>query len=94
MKLTYKEEIKLKYLLLKGFNCIVRNEIGSVEVFINKPHRDKGFGSSYKTWVENKYPMTCEEMSRRRHTELGEYNFINWSDEPVLISELIRNQLA
>ncbi len=28
MKLDYKEEVELKYLLLKGFNCIVRNEIG------------------------------------------------------------------
>jgi len=92
MKLTYKEEIELKYLLLKGFNCIVRNEIGSVEVFANKPHRNNGHG--YSTWVENKYPMTCEEMSRRRHTELGEYNFISWSDEPILISDLIRNQLV
>lgn len=41
MVLTYAEEIELRYLFLKGFTYLVRNEIGSINVFVNKPHRDK-----------------------------------------------------
>lgn len=93
MELAYKERIELSYLKLKGFIYIVRNEIGSVEVFVNKPCRDKvtngKWNSGYDTWVERNYPMTIEEMKRRSHTELGEYKFITWASEPMLISDLI-----
>lgn len=93
MELTYKERIELSYLKLKGFIYIVRNEIGSVEVFVNKPCRDKvtngKCNSGYDTWVEHNYPMTIEEMKRRSYTELGEYQFITWESEPMLISDLI-----
>ena len=88
-RLTYEEDIELRYLLLKGFKYLVRNEIGSVEVFVNKPIRDKETNgrttSGYDTWVERAYPMTHEEMDRRRKTELGAYDFIDWKTEPILI---------
>ncbi|WP_052474179.1 hypothetical protein [Jeotgalibacillus alimentarius] len=91
--LSYEEKIELSYMRLKGFNYIVRNEIGSVEVFVNKPCRNKPTNgkknSGYDTWVERAYPMTSEEMKRRRDTELGDYNFITWASEPTLISNLI-----
>lgn len=83
------EIIELMYLNLKGFKYIVRNEIGSVEVFVNKPHRKISTTAAYSTWVERDYPMTHEEMKRRRDVELGEYDFITWNDEPILISDLI-----
>lgn len=96
-ELTYAERIELSYLRLKGFKYLVRNEIGSVEVFVNKPHRDKEtnyipFGRSrggYDTWLESKTPIPLEEQRRFKHTELDKYEFIQWADEPMLIDELI-----
>lgn len=81
------EIIELMWLKLNGFNYIVRNQIGSVNAFVNKPHRN--FGLGYATWVENEYPMTREEMKRRKNIELGKYDFIEWDNEPILISALI-----
>lgn len=93
MELTYAEKIELSYLKLKGFSYMVRNEIGSVEVFVDKPCRDKVTNGSthggYDTWVERAYPMTTEELRRRRRTELGEYKFVTWASEPILIQSLI-----
>jgi hypothetical protein len=83
------EITELMWLHLNGFNYIVRNQIGSVEVFVNKPHRN--YGPGYATWVERGYPMTPEEMKRRQKVKLGEYDFIEWNTEPVLISGLIEN---
>lgn len=83
------EIIELMWLDICGFNYIVRNENGSVEVFKNKPHRNHSYGCGYDTWVENKYPMTGDEMKRRKNTELGDYDFIHWIDEPILISNVI-----
>jgi hypothetical protein len=98
MELTYNEHIELSYLRLKGFRYLVRNEIGSVEVFVNKPHRDKEVNyypngkdrGGYDMWIETKTPISTEEQRRCRHIELGEYSFITWKDEPMLIEDLIR----
>lgn len=98
MKLTYEEEVELKFLLLKGFKYLVRHEIGSVEVFVKEPHRDKEtnyapYGKTrggYDTWIETKTPLSLEEQSRRRKVELGKYEFVQWKDEPILISDLIK----
>ncbi|MFE7817827.1 hypothetical protein ACFU1R_06435 [Priestia megaterium] len=97
MELTYKEKIELSYLRLKGFSYLVRNEIGSVNVFVNKPHRDKEtnyvpFGKErggYDFWIETKTPISWEEQRRNRGVELGKYSFIKWEDEPMLIDNLI-----
>ncbi|MFS0855196.1 hypothetical protein [Paenibacillus taichungensis] len=99
MELTYRERVELQYLALKGFRYLVRNEIGSVEVFVNKPHRDKEvnyhpFGKNrggYDTWIETKTPISWNEQQRCKYTELGEYGFISWKDEPFLIDELINS---
>lgn len=40
VKLTDAEKIELSYLHLKGFRYLVRNEIGSVKVFVNKGSSD------------------------------------------------------
>jgi uncharacterized protein YnzC (UPF0291/DUF896 family) len=96
-KLTYPETIELSYLRLKGFRYLVRNEIGSVEVFVNKPHRDKESNyyphgkdrGGYDMWIETKTPLSLEEQGRRTHTSLGKYEFIQWKDEPMLIDDLI-----
>lgn len=71
------EIIELMWLDICGFNYIVRNENGSVEVFKNKPHREHSCG--YDTWVENKYPLTNDEIKRRKYTELGDYNFVHFN---------------
>lgn len=89
MKLTYEEEVELRYLALKGFRYLVRNEIGSTEVFKKKPHREKSPGSGYDTWCERAYPMTPEEIRNRRYTELGKYSFVTWESEPILIEDLL-----
>ncbi|QCT03759.1 hypothetical protein E6C60_3048 [Paenibacillus algicola] len=97
VKLTDAEKIELSYLHLKGFRYLVRNEIGSVKVFVNKPHRDKEtnyapFGKTrggYDHWIETKTPVSVEEQLRCRGVELGKYDFIKWADEPMLIEMLI-----
>lgn len=88
-ELTYKEKIELAYLQLEGFIYLVRNEIGSAEVFVKEPKRKKTPGSGYSIWVERDYPITNEEMRRRKNTKLGKYAFLTWDSEPVLISDLI-----
>jgi hypothetical protein len=98
MELTYAEHTELSYLRLKGFKYLTRNEIGSVNVFVNKPHRDKEtnyipFGKTrggYDFWIETKTPISVEEQRRCRGVELGKYTFISWKDEPMLIDDLIR----
>lgn len=98
VKLTYKEEIELRYLQLKGFKYLVKNENGSVEVYVKKPHRDKEanyipYGKTrggYDCWIETKTPISIEEHRRVRGVELGTYSFIRWEDEPMLIDELIQ----
>lgn len=93
MELTYNEQVELRYLAVKGFKYLIRNEIGSVEAFVAEPVRDKVTNDitngGYDTWVERAYPMTREEINRRRKTELGKYEFIQWNDEPMLINILI-----
>lgn len=97
VKLTDAEKVELSYLHLKGFRYLVRNEIGSVNVFVNKPHRDKEtnyapYGKTrggYDCWIETKTPISMEEQLRRRDVELGRYEFIKWEDEPMLIEMLI-----
>lgn len=97
MELTNKEKIELSYLRLKGFKYLVRNEIGSVIVFKNKPHRDKEVNyfpygkdrGGYDMWIETKTPISVDEQRRRRGVDLGEYKFITWKDEPILIDSLI-----
>lgn len=97
MVLTYAEEIELRYLFLKGFTYLVRNEIGSVNVFVNKPHRDKETNyiphgktrGGYDYWIETKTPISIEEQRRCRAVELGEYKFVTWKSEPILISDLL-----
>lgn len=99
VNLTEAEKVELSYLHLKGFRYLVRNEIGSVNVFVNKPHRDKGtnydpYGKTrggYDHWIETKTPVSVEEQKRCRAVELGKYEFIKWEDEPVLIEMLINN---
>ncbi|MCY9308745.1 hypothetical protein MOF23_07110 [Bacillus inaquosorum] len=96
-KLSYAEETELRYLRLKGFRYLVRNEIGSVEVYVNKPHRDKEtnyypYGKDrggYDHWIETKTPISLEEQSRRSYVDLGNYEFITWKDEPKLIDNLL-----
>lgn len=100
MKLDHKENVELHYLFLKGFKWLVRNEIGSVNVFKVKPHRDKvvnyhPFGKDrggYDSWIETKTPISWEEQQRKRDVELGNYNFIKWADEPMSIEELLSEQ--
>lgn len=97
MELTHAEKVELQYLFLKGFKWLVRNEIGSVKVYKNKPHRDKEtnyipFGKTrggYDHWIETKTPLSAEEMRRTTHVELGRYEFITWQDEPMEIEILI-----
>ncbi|MDZ5607051.1 hypothetical protein U2I54_08060 [Bacillus pseudomycoides] len=99
MKLTHSEKIELSYLRLKGFRYLVRNEIGSVNVFVNRPHRDKEtnytpYGKTrggYDHWIETKTPISIEEQRRCRAVELGEYSFIKWEDEPMVIDDLIND---
>lgn len=96
-ELTHVERIELSYLQLKGFRYLVRNEMGSVKVFVNKPHRDKEtnylpFGETrggYDTWIETKTPISFEEQARCKHVELGTYDFIQWADEPMRIDDLL-----
>lgn len=93
MELTYEEKIELSYLRLKGFKFLVRNEIGSVKVFVNKPHRDKennGDRSGYDIWIETKTPISYQEQRRCCDAEIGKYSFITWSDEPMIIDDLIK----
>lgn len=97
-ELTHEEYIELSFLYLKGFRWLVRNEIGSVQVFVNKPHRDKEtnytpFGktkSGYDFWIETKTPISLEEQRRREDVRLGSYKFITWRDEPMFIEDLIK----
>jgi hypothetical protein len=89
-KLTDEEVIELMYLREFGFQYLVRNEIGSVEVFKVKPHVDVR-SPGYKTWVERDYPMTTDEMRNRKGVSLGKYKFIEFKDEPMLIDDLISN---
>ena len=96
--LNYEEEIELSYVWLKGFKYLVRNEIGSVAVFVNKPHRDKEVNyyphgkdrGGYDMWIESKTPLLIEEQRRSKNLKLGEYTFIQWKDEPMLIDILIK----
>lgn len=96
-ELTHAERIELSYLQLKGFRYLVRNEMGSVKVFVNKPHRDKETNylplgknrGGYDTWIETKTPLSVEEQSRSKHVELGTYDFIQWADEPMRIEDLL-----
>lgn len=97
IELTYEEKIELSYLRLKGFKFLVRNQIGSARVFVNKPHRDKEknyypFGSDrggYDFWIETKTPISVEEQRRTQNVELGKYEFIQWQDDPILIDDLL-----
>lgn len=98
IQLTQAERIELNYLKLKGFRYLVRNEIGSVNVFVNKPHRDKEtnyapYGKTrggYDHWIETKTPISIEEQRRRRTVELGQYSFIKWENEPMCIDDLLK----
>ncbi|MEK4191753.1 hypothetical protein NYE44_01590 [Paenibacillus sp. FSL L8-0493] len=95
MKLKSEEKIELSYLRHKGFRYLVRHEIGSVEVFMNLPQRDKennGYRGGYDTWIETKTPLPMEERRRRRDVELGKYEFITWKDEPMLIDDILREE--
>lgn len=95
MELAAQEKAELEYLRFKGFRYLVRHEIGSVEVFMNLPHRDKennGDRGGYDTWIETKTPLSMEEHRRRRNVELGKYEFITWKDEPMLIDDLLREE--
>lgn len=102
MKLTKSEFIELSYLRLRGFKWLVRHEKGNVSVYVNKPHRDKEtnyypFGRTrggYDKWIETKTPLSIEEQRRTCYTELGEYNFIKWEDEPMCIDDLIQWEVA
>ncbi|MBA4293803.1 hypothetical protein C0431_12645 [bacterium] len=95
--LTKNERIELSYLLMLGFKWLVRHEIGSVEVYKIKPHRDKEvnyypFGKDrggYNTWIETATPLTLEELSRCKNTSYGKYQFIQWKDEPMDIEALL-----
>lgn len=89
--ITKREEIELKYLYELGYRYIARNEIGSLCAFKEMPVRDKVVNGSthggYDTWVIGKYPI--KDFSKYHDLELGKYEFVKWSDEPFLISELI-----
>lgn len=90
--LTRLERIELEYLFELGYRYIARHEIGTVEVFKEMPVRDKVVNGSthggYDTWVIGKYPI--EDHSMYHDLDLGDYQFIKWSDEPIAISELIQ----
>lgn len=98
IELSYGEKIELSYFKLKGFRYLVRNQIGSVKVYVNKPHRDletnyTPFGKTrggYDMWIETKTPISIEEQRRTIAVELGKYAFIEWKDEPMLIEDLIK----
>ncbi|MFK3936596.1 hypothetical protein ACI2JA_03650 [Alkalihalobacillus sp. NPDC078783] len=102
MDLQHTEFIELSYFYIKGFRYLVRNEMGTVKVFVNKPHRDietnyTPYGKTrggYDTWIETATPLSIEEQSRNKSVELGKYNFIQWEDEPTLIEELINQSPA
>lgn len=98
MNLTHTEYVELSYWYIKGFKYLVRNEIGSVYVYKRKPHRDKEtnyypYGKDrggYDHWIETKTPISVDEQRRNKILELGEYEFIQWKDEPMLIENLIK----
>ena len=100
LELTHEEFIELSYWYIKGFRWLVRNEIGSVEMFVNKPQRDKEanytpFGKTrggYDCWIETKTPISIEEQRRCKNVELGKYEFITWHDEPLYFEELINGK--
>ena len=95
--LQHVEYIELSYYYIKGFRWLVRNEIGSVCLYVNKPHRDiptnyTPFGRTrggYDHWIETKTPISLEEQRRTVYLELGKYNFIKWEDEPLDILDII-----
>lgn len=92
--LTEREKIELKYLYELGYRYIARNEIGTIKVFTEIPVRDKVVNGSkhggYDTWVIGKYPI--KDASKYHDLELGEYEFVKWSDEPIEIRELIQRE--
>lgn len=102
IQLSYAEETELRYMHLKGFKYLVRNQIGSVNVFVNKPHRDKEtnyepYGKTrtgYDYWIETKTPISFDEQRRCKQVKLGNYSFIQWTDEPMLIEDLIGAELV
>lgn len=87
------EIIELMYLNAKGFNYLVRNEIGSVEVFKNKPHKNYN-SPGYITWVERGYPMTIEEIKGRQQVTLGKYTFVKFEDNPILLSDIVNRYVV
>ena len=93
IKLTDKEYIELKYKHYLGFKYIARHEIGSIELFKELPTRDKETNGrntgGYDTWVIGKYPI--KDHSLYSKVELGEYNFITWSNGVWSISEILNN---
>lgn len=90
--LTRREKIELEYLFELGYRYIARNEIGTINVFKEMPVRDKVVNGSthggYDTWVIGKYPI--KDPSKYHDLNLGKYEFIKWSDEPIAIGELIQ----
>jgi len=96
VELTCAEKYELSCVRLNGFRYLVRNEIGTVEAFVNKPsrHRKRYYfqlikkKKKYSFWIESKFPIS-EEKQRRIILEFGQYNFLSWEDEPVLIDDLL-----
>lgn len=93
VNLTQTERDELKSVYSKGFRYLVRNEIGSVEVFTNEPIRTKERRFTLDIWVEKEDPypiITPEKMKCRKFLKAGEYKFVQWETDPILIIDLIK----
>lgn len=93
-KLTAIEQIELSFYYLEHFRWLVRNEIGGVVVFKEKPVRHNSVrnytGGGYDHWInDNNFPI--EHWGMSKDLKKGEYDFIKWEDEPMAISKLLIN---
>ena len=91
--LSNTEKKELTKLYSEGFRYLVRNQVGTVEVFVKEPTRTRDNRLTFDIWVEkeNPYPIiTPEKMKRRKSVDSKRYTFVKWESEPVLIEELIK----
>lgn len=86
INLTTVERTELTYYWLQGFRYIVRHEIGTVELFKDKPELSQPENAAYRIWYTE---IPIKDHSRQVKPKLGEYKFVSYPGEPISIYNVI-----
>ena len=83
MQLTANEELELRYMQARGFEWIARDESEEVYAYDIMPYIVEGYRGCRSGFYVSGVGDYMECV-------VGEYEFLNWKDEPLEIEKLLR----